>query len=462
MDDIDYGALLAPVVANRRVILAGGPVAAFSPTAELIHRLGAEAILIVGTDGVGVGPLPDPELATWVATEAPPGSMTERIHAGNRILRDPPASVRTAVEQFDPTAQALVIGTFLNESPELLGRPFLTHRRPEWLALDDKTVIDEVWDAAGVVRAPSAVVALEAGALRRAAAAVDAGAGTVWAADSSKGWHGGAEGLGWVRTDADVDDAVHAYAGRTRCVRVMPFLEGVPCSIHGIVFPDHVVVVRPVEQITLQRLDPPAFVYAGCATFYDPPAAVTASMRAMARDVGAHLRSSVGYRGAFTIDGVVGRDGFLPTELNPRWGAGLSVMLRAQPDLPLMLLVDVVAGGRRLPCDPVALEQTLMAGADAYRAGGTWRPVPGVVPAVDTRPAVGGPGGWRWATDDESASGHVDASPSHDAGFVRLRADADRTPTGPSFAPAAAAFWAFADRELGARLGPLEPATAPG
>ena len=165
-------------------------------------------------------------------------------------------------------------------------------------------------------------------------------------------------------------------------------------------------MVRPVEQITLRRLDPPAFVYAGCATFYDPPAAVTASMRRRP-DTSAPISgraSATAVPSPSTVSWDA--DGFLPTELNPRWGAGLSVMLRAQPDLPLMLLVDVIAGGRRLPCDPIALEQTLVAGADAHRAGGTWRPVPGVVPAVDSlAPAVGGPGGWRWATDDESPVG---------------------------------------------------------
>ena len=54
----------------------------------------------------------------------------------------------------------------------------------------------------------------------------------------------------------------------------MPFLEGVPCSIHGIVYPDHVIAVRPVEQISLRRAAAPTFFYAGCATFYDPPAGV--------------------------------------------------------------------------------------------------------------------------------------------------------------------------------------------
>jgi hypothetical protein len=461
MEAVEYHALLRNVVEGRRVILAGGPVASFTPTADLVHRLGAEAVLIVGTDGVGVGPLPAPAIASWVAVDTPPGSMNERIRASLRALHEPAAELRAAIERFDPSAGALVVGSFLNEAPALLGRPFLTHRRPEWLALEDKTTVDQLWDAVGVARAPSAVVPLERAALQRAAAALDAGSGTVWAADCTNGWHGGGEGLRWVRHAADIDEALGSLIGRTRRVRVMPLLEGVPCSIHGIVYPDHVIAVRPVEQITLRRVSPPTFVYAGCATFYDPPAAVRSSVRSMARQVGAHLRSSVGYRGAFSIDGVVGPDGFHPTELNPRWGAGLNALLRGVPDLPLMLLVDVLAGGRTVPYDPTALEQTLVAAADADRAGGTWRPVPGLVPATEPRPVAGGAAGWHWPAAGESPTGEVVAGPSPGGGFVRLHAAPDRTPLGPSFAPAAAAFWAFADRELGACLGPLVPAVAP-
>ena len=58
-------------------------------------------------------------------------------------------------------------------------------------------------------RAPSAVVRRRARRRREGARAdLDAGAGTVWAADASQGWHGGAEGLRWVRRRADVDDAI--------------------------------------------------------------------------------------------------------------------------------------------------------------------------------------------------------------------------------------------------------------
>ena len=463
MEETDYAELLRPLVAGRRVVLAGGVVAAFTSVAELIRRLGAEAVLVVGTEGVGSGPPPAPEVASWIAAKpAAAESLLAVLRAGNRVLADPPPEMRQALEAFDPAGTALVIGTFLNESTHFLGRPFLAHRRPEWIALDDKTTVDALWDAVGVTRAPAAVVSLaEPGAARRAAAEVATGRGTVWAADSVSGWHGGAEGLRWVRRPADVDEAIAAFAGYARRVRIMPFLDGVPCSIHGIVYPDHVIAVRPVEQITLRRVDHPTFFYAGCATFFDPPGAVTEAMRDLARRVGAHLRSTVGFRGAFSVDGVIGADGFRPTELNPRSGAGLGVIQRGLPELPLSLLLEALVGGVDLAYDPRQLERTLVAAADAHRAGGTWRVVPAAVDAGDrpVRWSVGPTAGGGRPTD-ETASGQVSSGPSNLGGFVRLVADAGRTAVGPSFAPAAAAFWAFADRELHAGVGPLEPATA--
>jgi hypothetical protein len=459
-DDAGYEALLRPIFEGRRVILAGGPVAVFAAAAATVRRLGADAVLVVGTMGVGVGPLPAPEDATWVAADVSSPSASDAIHASNRLVRDPPPALRAAIEEFDPDGTALAVGTFLNEAPDLLGRPFLAYRRPEWVALEDKTEADALWDRAGVPRAPSAVVPLERHALVDACRSLDAGHGTVWAADASSGWHGGSEGLRWVRGDGDLDSVMDEFAATARRVRVMPFVEGVPCSMHGIVFDDHVAVVRPVEQVTLRPAAGGRFFYGGCATFYDPPAAVTAALRDSVRRVGEGLRTTVAFRGAFTVDGVVGRDGFVPTEVNPRSGAGLVLFQRTRPGLPLSFLLDALVAGHDLAYDPRALEATLVAGAEAERAGGTWTVVPTTAPAVGPLPVVGDAGGWRRARPGEEPAGEVIVGASGSGTYVRLTADARHTEIGPAFGPAAAAFWAFADRELGTAVGPMTAASA--
>ncbi|MPY93634.1 MAG: hypothetical protein GEV08_11400 [Acidimicrobiia bacterium] len=459
---MDYRELLRPLVEGRRVVLAGGPAAAHTATAGVLRQLGAEATLVLGTEGRGTGPLPEPEVAAWVATSpGPTGSVSATIHASNRLLEHPPPDILDALARFDPGREALVIGSFLNEASELDGRPFLAWRRPKWVAFEDKLIVDALWDRAGVRRAPSAVVHLDPAALRRATRSLDGGAGTVWAADTSEGFHGGAEKTRWVRSAGELDEAVAAFAGRTRRVRVMPFVAGVPCSIHGIVFPDHLAALRPVEQVTLRRAAGGGFLYAGCATFYDPPKAVRELQRDIARRVGAVLRHEVAYRGAFSIDGVVTGNSFLPTELNPRMSAGLSVMLGAVPDLPLQLLLDALVGGIDLGYRPAGLERLLLERADGRRAGGTWRIAPDGIAGRDQAPLVESRGDWRWAREGEVATGWLTCGLGAHGSFVRLNVDPGQVSRGPSFAPRAARFWSFADRELGTGLGELVPVGAP-
>ena len=51
----------------------------------------------------------------------------------------------------------------------------------------------------------------------------------------------------------------------------MPFLDGVPCSIHGMVLPDGTAVFRPVEIAILRDVARRRFVYGGLSTYWDPP-----------------------------------------------------------------------------------------------------------------------------------------------------------------------------------------------
>jgi hypothetical protein len=218
--------------------------------------------------------------------------------------------------------------------------------------------------------------------------------------------------------------------------------------------------------VTLRR--PPnhprgAFFYAGCSTFFDPPPATRASMREIARTTGALLRAEVGFRGAFTVDGVATARSFLPTELNPRLGAGLNVMLRGLPDLPLQLLLDALVGGVALDYDPYELEHDLVAAADATRSGGTWRAFPNrELTAVDDCHIAYDGESWHPCSDadDDADLGKavlaVGAGPS--GGFVRAVFDSDATPVGESVGERAVHFWQYADRHLGTEIGSLTTA----
>jgi hypothetical protein len=236
----------------------------------------------------------------------------------------------------------------------------------------------------------------------------------------------------------------------------MPFLEGIPCSIHGIVFANEVITIRPVEMVTL-RTRQSEFFYAGCASWWDPPPSDRDDMRDLARRVGVALRDEVQYRGAFTIDGVMTSHGFRPTELNPRNGAGLNLMTRGCP-IPLQLILDALVGGCEIDWRPAELEAGLLEYCDAHRVGGTWRALSMVL-----APATGSAGydshlGTVQPATDVDADLDFSIGPSSIGSFVRCGFRPARTPTGASAGPEAVAMWAYLDVTYGLGIGPLESA----
>ena len=144
---------LGDLVRNRRVIVAGGPAAFWTPMVTTLRELGADDVLVVATEGTGVGAQPE---ATTVVVEALDHrrDMMATVRAGVRALAEPPPHVVAAVEAFDPDRRAVAFASFLNESPAIVGRPFVAHRRPAWVALEDKTTVDALLDRAGIERAP--------------------------------------------------------------------------------------------------------------------------------------------------------------------------------------------------------------------------------------------------------------------------------------------------------------------
>ena len=433
---------------GRSVVLAGAKGASWTEHIEVLRSVGVEKLLVVATEGRGAGPQPD---VPNVIVEPPEGlSEMEQIHFADRMLVDPTPEMIDAVDRFDPHREAIVIGTFLATATELAGRPIVSHRRPEWVALEDKVVIDDFWDRAGIERQASVVVSLADAA--EASGSIDRGAGTVWAADARDGFHGGAHQTYWVTDDSSRDRAQSSLRPVCDTVRVMPFLEGIPCSIHGIVLPDGVAVLRPVEMVTLRRHND--FVYAGCATYWDPEPMIRETMRSVARRAGEQLAREVDFRGTFTVDGVVAADGFWPTELNPRFGAGIMTIARGA-GIPMVLVNDLIVGGHDIGRTAVELETDVVAQSDARRGGGTWMGGLDHDVEVINRPvALSRAGDWSWAGPDDPIAGRVTAG----AGFIRCLYEQSTTPVGPSTGALAAAFWKFIDRECETGTGGLTPA----
>ena len=445
----------------RRVVLAGLPIAAAPRWIRELRALGAGRVLVVGTTR-GTGELPDPCDAEWIDLGIRATDAVDEFRQFERLAADPPAELTDALDSFDPAGDALVLAGPFHAVTAIGGRPVSGGRRPEWVALEDKTTNDALFERAGVDRTPCEIVAAhDRDALAAAARRLDRGSGTVWSGDARQGFNGGATFVRWVTDDAQAADAQRWFAARCRHVRVAPFLEGTPCGIHGFATDGALAVFRPVESITLRSSGPPALHYAGTSTFFDPPDADRAAMRVAARRLGTLLRDEVAFLGCYTLDGVLAEEGFRPTELNPRVGAGFTPLLHGLPELPFMALQWSVAAGRPCPVGADELEATIVAAADADRAGGGWLESP--VRWTESREhlLVVTDESCRAAENGQEPNAVLATGPSSMGGLVRFTAKPDATAVGPPLAPRAAAAFNWADRELGAGIGPLMPPPSP-
>jgi hypothetical protein len=449
MDERWWEGPLRAVLEGRPAMLVGAVSAAWTPVVPVVREYGASDVLVIATGGLGAGPQPDARVID-VSDEVPHASMMERVRAEVAGLANLPDEAIAAIDEVDPHRTAAMIGSFLNTLPEVAGRPFLAYRWPAWVAYEDKTIVDALWDRAGIPHAPAAVVTPDQAHVT--ATALDEGTGTVWSGDAREGMNGGGSYVRWVVDEASAEQAVAFFHDHCDHVRVMPFLDGIPCSIHGIVLPDGVAALRPVEMVTLRR--PAYFHYAGCSTFWDPDDEQREAMRQIARTTGERLRTEIGFRGAFTVDGVVTADGFMPTELNPRNGAGLHTMSRSFPELPLQLVLDLVVAGHDIGVTAQEFEAYIVERADAVRSGGTWCVAGTDVPTHVDDPLVFDDGNWRAAGEGEAPDGRL--TTGHE--FVRVHFDPARTPTGPSVGARAAAFYRYCDETMGTSFGELAPA----
>lgn len=449
-----YRDLLATAVRGRKVILAGPHVAAASPRVGTLRELGSDRCFILAP-AMGTGALPNDADAEWVSLDIVASNSTEMVRRFEKEVASLPGHVLQALDRFDPDGSALTYVDTVQATTSIGRRPAYGPRRPVWVALEDKAVIDQFFDDVGVPRPPSAVVSVQHDDLLAAAAQLGRDQGTVWSGDSRDGYNGGGVLVRWVRTEEDAGEAVRFFGEQCSRVRIAPFVEGIPCSIHGLVLDSGVAVFRPVELITLRASDGGRLRYAGCATFWDPTDDVRAAIRAIARRLGTALRQRVGYRGAFALDGIVSDESFVANELNPRFGAGLNVIDGCVPELPLLLLHHAVIAGEPWDLRSDDLEELIVTAADERRGGGGWLTVAQPRAATEEHRLVEGNDGYRLAEETESAHARLLIGSSSVGGFVRFEPDPVLTPVGASIAPRVAAGFEAADRYAGTTIGQL-------
>jgi hypothetical protein len=327
-----YRGILRRSIEGRPLVLTGGAVRA--PLVAAARSLGSPKVLAIHEEAHLVGA---DEWATFGGGDW-----------------------REAVEVFDPVREALALGNNWQRSPEFAGRRFVGRRRSEWAVFEDKTEVGRLWSWAGLTCAPSAVVDASKEALCRASQSLDQGQGTVWAGDHRDGEHYGGRHVRWVRNDEQMVAAAAYFGARCDRARVMPFLEGEPCAIHGFVDDVGVAVLRPVAMDIDRDDDAGSFTYRASNMSWDPGTRSQQEIRSAAAAVGAELRSRVGYRGTFCLDGIMTSEGFRPTELNARWGASLTTIALFIPEVPLRFVHAFMADGGAENWDLPVLERLVL------------------------------------------------------------------------------------------------------
>ena len=266
---------------GRKWILTPDVAAAATPLVATLAEHGAASIMVVA-GSEGVGDLPEVDRIHYTRTSGE--GIMDSFRAFHASIEEPSDSLLSAVDAFDPTHEAKVLGAGFSRRDHLAGRPVYDGRLPQWRAFEDKLIVDALWDDAGIERAASAIVAVADA--ERAAQDLATAQGSVWVADNTEGWHGGGDYTRWMRPDRDNSETVAWFRKHAAQVRVMPFLEGLPCSIHGFITRNGISVFQPVELFILRERDRPRFYYAQGANFWSPPPPVATEMRDVARRVG--------------------------------------------------------------------------------------------------------------------------------------------------------------------------------
>ncbi|WP_329576591.1 hypothetical protein OG500_03960 [Kitasatospora sp. NBC_01250] len=250
-----------------------------------------------------------------------------------RWLENPPPELGAWLDRVDPQRSWTVLGDNFLAAGELLGRPVHGWRRPQWSAWEDKTRIEALWHLAGIPSPRHVVTRVDDPAVAGHVRELDRGSGVVLAIDSTRAHYGNATGLRWVRDPHALAEALRWAGERARTVRIAEFVEGTPCSILGTVLADGVAVFDPLEIVTLRERHGARLTFCGSSTRWRPDPAAVDQMRHYVRLAGSWLAANAGFRGMFSVDGLLGEDGFTATELNPRQASGLGLR-EAWPGFP--------------------------------------------------------------------------------------------------------------------------------
>jgi hypothetical protein len=354
-----------------------------------------------------------------------------------------------AVDAFDPDQQALLVVPDPLDPPAAGARPRFGRRPSAWRLLEDKTVVDTVWDILGIRRAPAIVVdpAVDSAA---PAASIDQGAGVVCSAQSSGGTvMAGGDGVRWWRRDRSTSPPYTQLSHSAR-LRLMPLLEGLPVRLHGFVLPASVVCFPSMEIVALPRPEHSTFLCAGTVRLpVDMPDLIQGT-----EDIGAALRFHLGYRGAFAVDGIISADGFMPTDFNARLTSAIedtSSDLRVLTQATNLLIREGIELDHAVAHD---LVETVFSRKTAFTIYGA---ASQANVHAETQTNVTWSGSRLVVAQSRDADGHLTLTPCVRGWQLTARLHADRLPTAGPLGLIAPEVFRFSDRIWGTHFGELLP-----
>lgn len=357
---------------------------------------------------------------------------------------DHPGWLTSQADAFDRQRAARLLLPDPLDPPQTGTRRGFGRRSPVWRVLENKTIVDTLWDAMSIPRARS-IVADSPANLAHLGGLVDQGAGVICAVQPADGsGSAGGDGIYWWRTQPP---PTAQSAVRDAWVRLMPLLAGLPTRLHGLVTANNVISFPPLEVVALPRLDRGTFLCAGTA----PMLCQHGELLAITEHAGQVLRGRIAYRGAFSIDGILTTAGFRPTDLNARI---TSAMEAVPPALRVRLHLANMLAREDAELDPLALRTLARI---VFRRPASYT-LYGAATAANERPRtalVRWQGEHLRVADGSQAHGDLTISPSLRGWLLTATLRVEHLPPNRSLNSLAARVFELSDAVLGTDFGAL-------
>ena len=150
--------MVLPYLLRHKIILAFANERAIQRTADAFEALGIPKSQLFGL----IGQSPQVERVGLDISHAfvalPECTLAFELRAYHRALQHLDEAHLTAIDAFDPSGEAIVIGAFWFALSSVANRRVFGHRHPSWMRFEDKCEVALIWDKADISQAKSQVI----------------------------------------------------------------------------------------------------------------------------------------------------------------------------------------------------------------------------------------------------------------------------------------------------------------